>query len=771
MRILSFNWHEAYICSLAKTGHAFDIVERHKGGSAAWFYETRPLPSNAHIVRESTARRHLRAGAYDVMICHNVSDLVWSKGYNVARVLVLHNQLTTELALGGNTVERSGYRAELDEIIGSLPGLRAVCISESKRRDWNIDAEVITPGIDLADYDGYHGDEVRVLRVGNFMRARDVMLGYHDQVAILAGMPSTLLGLNDPEEGTEVRFSRSWDDLRACFRGYRVFLNTTVDGFEDGYNLAMLEAMATGMPVVSTANRSSPIVDGANGFISADRAVLTTRVRALLADRDLARQLGAEARRTVAERFAMGPFVEKWNRVFREVVGDEQPGCRGLIGVGNPVASSSTTSVGDPVASSPGARVDNPVATPRRCRVLLSYVSYPATTARYLEESFRRAHDVVTAGPAMSDALRVEWNLQALGEPTRPHDLPISQTADMRLVVDRLSAHWQPDLFLWVESVYGHRPRGLRSLGIPTACYLIDSHMNLPWHLEWAREFDHVFVAQREYIPQFLEAGVPRVSWLPLACDPAMHGPVAGGKRFDVGFVGSVTEYHARRRALLDRLSKRFAVHVDRVFLRDMAAVLSASRIVFNDAVKRDLNMRVFEALCSGSCLLTDRAAPSGLDELFVDREHLVIYDDENIEDLVAHYLAHESEREAIAAAGRTEVVRRHTYDHRVATIVETVFGRGTDTIATVTGRWVQDPLIREASEALGEGQFERALARLEYLGPERELSSWEWCAAHQVAATALGALGQLDAARARHRSALAALSAPERSWLRSQGL
>ncbi|MEW6320988.1 MAG: glycosyltransferase [Acidobacteriota bacterium] len=758
MRILTFNWHEAYLCALAKTGHAFDIVERHKGGSRAWFYETRPLPSNARIVREGTARAGMRGGAYDLVICHNPQDLMWTGLFDVPRVLVLHNRLSTELALGGNTVDRDAHRAEVVRLIAGAP-TRVVCISETKRADWDLDAVVIPPGIDLDDYSGYEGSLARVLRVGNFMKARDLMLGYRDQLAILDGRPSTLLGLNDPEDGAEVRFSRSWDDLKACFRSHRVFLNTTVEGFEDGYNLSMLEAMATGMPVVSTANATSPLTDGVDGFVSDDRAYLARRLADLLEDEALARRLGARARETVAATFAMSDFVERWNRVLDDA--------RRAPGAARRAVQVTSVSAAAPT----GGTLPAPRAAARR-RIALSYVSYPATTARYLEASLRRAHDVVTIGPAMGEGLRQAWNLQNMREAIRPHDVPTEMESDIRPLLDRLGACWTPDLFLWVESVYGHFPAGVSRLGVPSACYLIDSHMNLPWHLDWARQFDHVFVAQREYIPSFLEAGIPRVHWLPLACDPDIHGPVAGPKRYDVGFVGSLTPHHARRQRLLERLGRVYHVHIERAFLRDMAAVLSASRIVFNDAVRRDLNMRVFEALCTGSFLLTDRAAPSGLDELFVDREHLAIYEDETLDDLVAYYLAHEDEREAIAARGRAEVLARHTYDHRVAAILEAVGAPDSEPcMQTVAGRWVQDPLIREADDHLGRGAFDAALDRLRFLHGARELSRWEWFTARQIEAAALGALGRLPESRAAHAAALAELSAGEREALRAAAL
>ncbi len=204
MRILTFNWHEAYICTLAKTGHAFDVVERQKGGSGVWFYETRPLPRNARIIKEATARALARDGAYDAVVCHNVQDLLWVRELPVAKVLVFHNMLRTEIALGGNTVEQDCHRAEVADLVSGTDRLRLVFISETKQRDWDLDGVVVPPGVDLSDYGGYRGDEARVLRVGNFMKRRDLMLGHTAQLAILGGRPSTLLGLNEAEEHSRV---------------------------------------------------------------------------------------------------------------------------------------------------------------------------------------------------------------------------------------------------------------------------------------------------------------------------------------------------------------------------------------------------------------------------------------------------------------------------------------------------------------------------------------------------------------------------------------
>ena len=73
------------------------------------------------------------------------------------------------------------------------------------------------------------------------------------------------------------------------------------------------------------------------------------------------------------------------------------------------------------------------------------------------------------------------------------------------------------------------------------------------------------------------------------------------------------------------------------------------------------MNLRFYEAMATGSMLLANRLTPaSGLFELFEDRKHLALYDDENLEDLVEYYLEHPEEREAIAREGHAAVLAGH---------------------------------------------------------------------------------------------------------------
>jgi len=69
-----------------------------------------------------------------------------------------------------------------------------------------------------------------------------------------------------------------------------------------GQQVKIVDAMAHGVPVVATAlpARSSPIVDGENGFVASTAEELADRVELLWRDRTLCRSLGAAARHTIA---------------------------------------------------------------------------------------------------------------------------------------------------------------------------------------------------------------------------------------------------------------------------------------------------------------------------------------------------------------------------------------------------------------------------------------------------------------------------------------
>lgn len=331
--------------------------------------------------------------------------------------------------------------------------------------------------------------------------------------------------------------------------------------------------------------------------------------------------------------------------------------------------------------------------------VMLAYVAYPVTTAVYIERALRQVCRVTTIGPSFPEELITEWDLESIRNLVHKQDIVTDFNPDMVSILGNTALEDQPDLYLWVESVGGHFPKGLESIKCPKVCYLIDSHLSgIEWHLGWARLFDYVFIAQREYLPQFKEVN-PNSYWLPLGCDPDIHLKYEVSKVHDISFVGG-TMHNPRRTVLLETLEASLNLNKQRCFLNEMAKVFSASKITFNSSVINDLNMRVFEALSTGVFLLTDPANNSGFDELFRDGEELAVYRcDAELVEVAKFYLENSELREQIAARGRKVVLQAHTYRHRMDDMLAVVAGKKPDTYSA--------PELRELSTKGLEPLFE----------------------------------------------------------------
>ncbi len=283
------------------------------------------------------------------------------------------------------------------------------------------------------------------------------------------------------------------------------------------------------------------------------------------------------------------------------------------------------------------------------------------TTAMYLERALQKEHNVVSMGIN-------PWY------PIEPKVYPkkIKKLLKKEYHSKVSSQFVNFDLILVIDPV---RQRfDFNSLDAPAAYWAIDSHLKFDKHIKKTRvqDYDFLFVAQEDYISQYREKGCKNVYWLPLACDPEIHKPHNLPLKYDICFVGGLGPDSPRREIIL-KLQKEFNMFVGQRYLHDMARIYSQSKIVFNKSLQGDLNMRVFEAISCARLLLTDRIC-NGLEELFIDKKHLVIYD--SYEDLVekAHYyLKHPEERNAIAQKGQEEVWKKHSYRYRARHLIKTV--------------------------------------------------------------------------------------------------
>ena len=280
--------------------------------------------------------------------------------------------------------------------------------------------------------------------------------------------------------------------------------------------------------------------------------------------------------------------------------------------------------------------------------------------------------DAHTTGNYFRKALAEAHTVSFLSE-----DFALGKRAHNSFDLVKYVAQQAVDLVLCIDPICGFFPLGLESIPCPTAIYLIDVHRGLSERLKLAQFFDAVCVAQHDFVVIVKDQGIENAFWLPLACDPDFHSSVqqVQEKRYEIGFVGHKGAGNGDRSKVLDILSSQFKLNdLNRWYSpEDIGVVYNQSHMVFNWSVNGDVNMREFEALCSGRLLLTN-AIGNGLERLFTDREHLVVYRNvEELQSLVRYYLAHPEEREKIARAGRAEVLKKHTYRCRSAQILDTI--------------------------------------------------------------------------------------------------
>ncbi|MCZ6747115.1 MAG: glycosyltransferase family 4 protein [Acidobacteria bacterium] len=127
--------------------------------------------------------------------------------------------------------------------------------------------------------------------------------------------------------GPAVEFLGWRDDVRGLLQGADVYW---MPSLREGFGLACVEAMASGLPpVVSSAGGLPEVVeDGVSGFVVPPRADdrLAGATLDLWRDRDLAARMGQAARLRAEEKFSHAVMVDAYLAAFHDLVADRWPG-------------------------------------------------------------------------------------------------------------------------------------------------------------------------------------------------------------------------------------------------------------------------------------------------------------------------------------------------------------------------------------------------------------------------------------------------------------
>lgn len=243
--------------------------------------------------------------------------------------------------------------------------------------------------------------------------------------------------------------------------------------------------------------------------------------------------------------------------------------------------------------------------------------------------------------------------------------------------INQIVSNFDPILIIHPDPPSSLFPKGLVEQKIPTACFQIDTFSGTKKRIKWSMLFDYVFVFHPKFDWTFQKSGHPRSVCLTHAVEADLFDGLELSRIYEVGWVGNLQgrEYDKRRR-IIEKLKTNFCMNDVSHFYNseEMATVYKQSKIVVNisrDDYPQDANLRCFEVMASGALLITQK--PTELDQIgFIEGTHYIAYNKESqIPSLVKFYLEHEKERIKISNNGRLLVLSKHTYDHRVKTILD----------------------------------------------------------------------------------------------------
>jgi len=166
----------------------------------------------------------------------------------------------------------------------------------------------------------------------------------------------------------------------------------------------------------------------------------------------------------------------------------------------------------------------------------------------------------------------------------------------------------------------------------PTAWWFIDSHTDFNRGLSIASNFDYVFCAQKQGTENLKDHGIS-AQWLPCASDPVHHSTIyekLEDRPIDVGFSGSIGDcggWNPERPKMLSRISEQFKNSMIHETTKGQNSILCSScKVIFNQCVNNDINMRFFEAISSGAVLVTKRVENNGMENIAIS-DSVLFYD------------------------------------------------------------------------------------------------------------------------------------------------
>jgi hypothetical protein len=304
--LLVFNCNEAWVYQLGVLGYELDIVIGPEGRyTETWDEQIRPVPPNSRLITLTEAKQSQIP--YYCIITHNITDLLDIKHRSEPRLMVIHSTLEERAREEGSKDTPQTMKETLHKYL-KLVGGHVVAVSMLKGKSWDFTEDIVPPGVNTDDYLPYSSQTSYGLRMCSFIESPKTALLWDFYEKAFDGIPVRLVG-HSPDM-PDVKAANSWDHLKRIMQSHRFYIHIANPELEDGYNMASLEAMAAGLPILGNRHPTSPIEHGVSGFLSDNPVELQKYANMLLEDKIMATMMGQQAQKTAMEQFSITSFKE-----------------------------------------------------------------------------------------------------------------------------------------------------------------------------------------------------------------------------------------------------------------------------------------------------------------------------------------------------------------------------------------------------------------------------------------------------------------------------
>jgi len=241
---------------------------------------------------------------------------------------------------------------------------------------------------------------------------------------------------------------------------------------------------------------------------------------------------------------------------------------------------------------------------------------------------------------------------------------------------------WKPDLILAIDDGTNFfRPWHNQHINCPTVYWCSDTHYDQSWYEKRAEiscRYDYVFAAHKNGVEKLKKDTRKKdIYHLPHAVDPEIFRfEQHYKKQYDIGFVGFENE--ARKNTFNYLKEKKYNLKVaNNVWASSASKIYNQSKLVINIPLDKDwLNMRTFEAMATKTPLILNYNPDFdyGFSDFFQTVKHCLTYKTfSELSEKIEILLKDKKVYDEIAKNAYNEVISKHTYWHRMRTLIDTL--------------------------------------------------------------------------------------------------